>query len=196
MIQFNRVLPPSVASAIRDEALRAARRLWRYGFARDDVHQELVLHWLRRRSRHDARRSAPQTFAAHVCRRRAISMLESAIAIKRGAAMVCSASQLPVVDQHGRKIERPENISVDMYESRFGLRSQPSTERAILQIDVDRAIHHLPAELAQLARSLATGDSLVEVARSLGISRATANRRLVRLRSAFVNAGLGCYVGP
>ena len=77
--------PPAVASAINFEVFLAARRLRRHGFEKDDVEQEFVLHWLRHGSRHDAKRWAPQTFASHVCRRRAASMAARCHHRKNGA---------------------------------------------------------------------------------------------------------------
>jgi DNA-binding NarL/FixJ family response regulator len=64
----------------------------------------------------------------------------------------------------------------------------------ILRLDVDRVVSGLPAELADLAHLLATGKSVVGVARRLEISRATVHRRVVRLRHIFREAGLDTYI--
>jgi DNA-directed RNA polymerase specialized sigma24 family protein len=187
-------LPPSVARAIHSQAILQGRRLRRYGHDPDDVRQEFWLCWFRRGHQYDPQRSSPQTFISHVCRRRAISMREAATAAKRGGAMVYANSELPTADRHGRPIERPENVSVDTHEMRLGLRSRSAVELAGLRLDVCRVVTSLPSELADVARLLAMGEPMVNVAARLRISRATLHRRVGRLREIFSAAGLGVYL--
>lgn len=194
MINSGNCLPPGVARVIGFEAFLASRRLRRYGYERHDVEQELLLHWLERRRHHDRRRAGLATFARHVCRHRAFTMLEAATTAKRGGSMVCSFSELPEVGADGKSIERPESISQDTIDMRLGRRSRPEAELLILRLAVHRVLATLPSGLADLARLLADGESAAEAGRKLGIAHATVYRRIAQLRAAFRAAGLGEHV--
>ena len=186
-------LPPAVARAIRGEAFRASRRLRRYGYDACDLQQEFFLHWGRHRHQHDAGRSLPETFATHVCRHRTMTMLEAATAEKRGGGKVYSVSELPIIDDHGKEIERPETVSQDTSDLRFGRQTRPAAELAELKLDVDRVVASLPSHLASFASRLAT-ESVASAAQSTGVSRATGYRHVGELRAAFAEAGLDRYL--
>ncbi len=86
-------------------------------------------------------------------------------------------------------------VSLDEAEMRMGRRSRPETDLMPLRSDVDRAVDGLPRELADVARLLAAGESVVDIAKQLQVSRATVHRRIVQLRQIFRRAGLHDYVG-
>ncbi len=185
------ILPPAVVRAIRFEAVRAAHLLRRYGYDREDVQQELFLHWIERSGSHDPARSSPATFATMICRRRAMSILETATAAKRGGGIVCAFSELPVVDDHGTEIERPDRVSQDTYELRMGRRSRPEAELLHLHLDVEAVLANVP-HLAVLAHDLMF-NSVSVTASSLG-ARSTIHRRKHAVREAFRQAGLHRYL--
>lgn len=186
------VVPPTVASVILMEAYRAARYLHRYGFEREDLHQELLLHWVRRHHQYDPRRSSSATFASRICYHRCLQLANGAKAGKRGSGVLIRSLSEPVAIGHeGDTAELETTVS---YEMILGRRSRPSAELIPLCIDVNRTLSRLPAKVVEVATLLATGMPVVDVARELGISRATANRRKALLQHAFQQAGLGKYV--
>jgi DNA-directed RNA polymerase specialized sigma24 family protein len=188
-------LPLGVARAIRCAAFRASRRLRRYGFDFQDIEQEFFLHWVGRRHCHDAGRASALTFATHICRRRALQMIEGATTEKRGGSGGTMSLANPVaVGREGRTTELERTISQDEYEANVGRRSRSFAELLILCIDVNRAINRLPAKLAHVANLLASGMPAVEAAQHLQISRATLYRRIGQLRHVFREAGLHGYV--
>jgi RNA polymerase sigma-70 factor (ECF subfamily) len=187
-------LPPAIATAIRNSAYFASRRLRRYGYTREDVHQEFTLHWIRRRAQYDPQRSSTQTFATRICHHRGLSLLAAETADKRGSSAVYSYSELPTIDQHGRAVERPEHVSTDAYQMRLGIQSRSAAELAALRLDVSRVNSDLPAGLKDIVRLMAQGEPVGEIAAALGISRATLHRRVTRLREIFRSAGLAEYV--
>ena len=192
------LLTPGVLLAIRCEAFRAWRTLWRYGLEPKDLRQELFLHLAHAQSHYDAGRSSPATFATHVCRRRSSQLVEATTTVKRGGGAVPRSLAEPVKlgERNGAAImaELAETISDDAYTMRTGRRSRPFAELLSLCIDVNRAITRLPAELADVANLLASGMPAVEVAQHLQISRATLYRRIGQLRHVFREAGLHEYV--
>jgi hypothetical protein len=84
-------------------------------------------------------------------------------------------------------------ISDDEVAIRLGRRSRPAAELANLRLDVERLVNGLPPELVSVARLLLEGESNVEVAGRLGLSRASLYRRIAQLRQIFRNAGLDSY---
>jgi DNA-directed RNA polymerase specialized sigma24 family protein len=188
-------LPAAVTNAIRHLALRAGGRFTQFGHSRQDVEQELILHYLRHRHQHDSERASAATFAAHICRNRAFGMLAAALAEKRGAGATVGSLSAPVaIGQSDKTIERGATISEDAYHMKTGRRSRPAAELMLLRIDVDQVVSGLPTDLADLAHLLAAGESLVGVAHQLEISRATVHRRVLRLRRIFRGAGLDTYI--
>ncbi len=187
------ILSPGVMQSVRPEINRAAYRLRRHGYTREDVQQEFALHWVRCGFRVDTHRSSVQTFATCLCRRRAFSLLETATAAKRGGGMIYNFSELPFFDSHGRPVERPENVSQDTHELRLRGRSRAQHEADDLRLDIARVLATLPPRLAVVARGLMF-HSPTEVARMLDLSRATVNRRIAEVRDIFAAAGLRKYI--
>jgi DNA-directed RNA polymerase specialized sigma24 family protein len=185
---------PAVISAIRWETRRAATRLRRFGYDREDLNQELAFHWFQQRRLHDSRRGSPQTFAAQVCRRKAISILETAMTAKRGGGSVYSFSELATVDNDCWPIEQPKKISADMQEMRLRGRVRSASELADLLLDLKRVVDGLPADLFTMVQMLMDGESPVGIARRLKISRSSVYRRIERLRRVFRHAGLDRYL--
>jgi RNA polymerase sigma factor (sigma-70 family) len=196
MLSGGLILAPGVTRVIRREAYRAWRGLRHYGNYPNDIQQEFLLHWIRRRHRHDADSSSVATFAAHVCRRRGLSMLETAAAEKRGGGVVPKSLSEPVClsETDRSSLVLADVVAADGCAMRAGLSSRPAPELLALRLDVDRAVSNLPVELEQVARLLAAGSPLPEVAKRLNISRSTAYRRTAAIRSAFRAAGLDSYV--
>ncbi|HWR50333.1 MAG TPA: hypothetical protein VN428_04460 [Bryobacteraceae bacterium] len=194
MSSLGPLLNPAVLVAIRCEAHRAWRSLRHFGFDHGDVHQELLLHWVRRRRHHDPNLSSPATFVGHICRHRSIQMLKAATVQKRGGgAYIESLSDSHRADGAASG-ESVEPISHDCYEMRIGRRSRPDLELLALRIDVERTLETLPDNLVNVARLLKQDQPIAAVAASIGQSRATVYRRVSELRIAFERAGLHTYM--
>jgi hypothetical protein len=185
-------------AVIRHAAYRVSPILRRHGFEREDIEQELALHWVRQRHRHDARLSSAPTFAAHLCRGRSSQLIEAARAQKRGAMLTrLSLSDRVHLDKRHTATavtSLVDTISAAEHALCTGARHRSAVDLLMLHVEVSRAVNGLPAELAGVAQHLAAGEAVVEVAHSLGVSRATIHRRIGQLRFAFRRAGLEQHV--
>jgi hypothetical protein len=188
------VLTPAVAAVIRAEAFRAWRGLHRFGFEPSDIRQEFAMACIGGFHRYDASRSSPGTFAGHTCRQRTMQMIEPALAAKRNRGAIPESLSAPIRNDEGAPITFGDLISDDDYTICAGLRSRPAAELAELRIDVSRAMKGLPADMVAVAELLAVGERPVEIARRLGICRASVYRTIPRLRDWFVERGLDGYI--
>jgi len=68
-------------------------------------------------------------------------------------------------------------------------------DQAALVMDVRDALSHLPPEDRQMCAALADGQSIDEVARSLGCGWHTVRRRIDRIREYFQQIGLAAWIG-
>ena len=127
------------------------------------------------------------TFTAHVCRNRARRLVDLATSLKRDRGTTPRSLSNPVNlgDDSSGAVDLSSTLSEDAYAMRTGRRSRSAAELLILRLDVCRIMMSLPTELAAVAALLAEGETPTAVARSLGMSRATINRRILRLRHAF-----------
>jgi RNA polymerase sigma factor (sigma-70 family) len=188
------VVPAEVMTVIRVLALRASRSSVRFGDFVEDVTQDLLLHYLQQRDRYDPGRSSVATFAARVCGHRAIGMHAKASAQKRGSGVsVKSLSEPVAIGQAGENILLESTISADSFNMNLGRQTQPEAELRDLQIDIEHILAGVRPDVALFARRLAH-ESVSEAARSAGISRATAYRRVQKLRTAFAENGLDTYL--
>lgn len=184
-------LDAEVMVAIRSVAHRATDRLWRFGYEREDVEQEFALHYLQHRHHFNASRAAADTFAAHICKTRALGMLAQATAQKRGGGATLASLSEPITFERDRANGAgAETKPRDLREIRPGRRFKSEADLLALRIDVGRVVQTLPPDLASLALTILAGQSISDVVRVTGISRATLYRRMARLRTAFREAGL------
>lgn len=192
------VLMPSVLRVVRGEAYRAWRSLRRFGFEQKDLHQEFLLRLVENHMVYDARLSSATTFSSHVCRRRSLQLVEAATSVKRGSGAVPRSLSEPVNLSTRRGTNfftaLADIISDDGGVMRTGRRRRSAAELMALRIDTNGVVSHLPPGLAAVAQLLAQGEPPSEVARRLGISRATLYRRIGQLRRVFREAGLHEYV--
>jgi DNA-directed RNA polymerase specialized sigma24 family protein len=188
------VVPAEAMSVIRASALRANRSAVRFGDSVEDVTQDLLLHYLQQRHRYDPGRSSVATFAARVCGHRAIGMVAKASAQKRGGGVsVKSLSEPVAIGQAGENILLESTISADSFNMNLGRQTQPEAELRDLQIDIEHILAGVPPDVAFFARRLAY-ESVGEAARAAGLSRASAYRRVQKLRKVFAENGLDTYL--
>lgn len=195
MASANLVMAPAVVAAIRAEAFRSWRSLRRFGFEPADVRQEFTLSCISQFDRYEPARSSPATFASHTCRQRTLQIIEPALAAKRNGGVVPQSLSAPIGKNEDIRTELGDIISDDDVAVRSGRRSRPTRDLLALRLDVDRVIRGLSIELADVARLLAAGATIENLAKSLRISRSTAHRRVAQIRSAFYAAGLNRYLG-
>jgi DNA-directed RNA polymerase specialized sigma24 family protein len=188
----------SVLLVLRVEAFRAWRSLSRFGYESEDLRQEFALRLLQTHASYEPLRSSTATFTSRVCRSRSLQLVEAASCGKRGGGIVPRSLSDPLkVRDHADSAEVSEladTISEDGVASRTGRRSRSALEVMALRLDVERVVRELPTELANVAELLAAGVPVVAVARMLGVSRATVNRRITALREVFRAAGLDGYM--
>ena len=152
---------------------------------REDIAQDVLTQVLMSLRAFDNSRSTPPTFVPHVVDNKAITIIRFYTARKR-AGRVVSIETVPdrgddPVD--GGSIEPAARLNCWRW----------ADDEWSLRIDVARALAKLPPELRQTAWSLAV-QNRAEAARQLGLSRAVLDRRIAKLRVAFVEHGLHRYV--
>jgi len=144
---------------------------------RDDLVQELMLRLLRSLRLFDAAQADRKSFVTAVVERNAAKILRDRRAKKRDGGRVESLDALlENLD------EEPTDLAVDDH----------AAEQADLAIDVADLLTRLPARLRDLAERLRR-QTLSQAAREMGVARSTLQRRVVRLRRHFEDAGLRNY---
>ena len=159
----------------------------RYGFSSDDgadIQQELVLDYLRRRSRFDSRRCSLRTFARLIINNRVATIIKAQMASCRDYR-ACRPSNLHLTYQNAHSQDLAEVLG--MGDSSGG---RPFETMLNARLDIERTVARLPTVLADLCRLLMVCDTSVEAASRAGMSRATVYRSIARLRVAFTEAGL------
>lgn len=132
----------------------------------EDLEQELILHYLRRRSAFDSTRASWPTFVDRVLTRKCANLVDRACRQKRGAD-VCVES----LDQ--LLCEDPDDSSDEAVASVVGTSD--------LEVDFGRAVDELSTELVLFLVDL-LGENLTEVARRQGMHRSTVYARIDHLR--------------
>ena len=189
------MLDASVTRHVYAVARHVAQGLNSPVFGREDVAQSIFASLLERAPRFDARKASAKTFVCLVVQHEAAAIISKALAQKRGDHQcTTSVDELSTRDNiTGRR--RAELPSAEDYEISWG-RSARSGERTLnMFLDVRAAVAQLPKELLPVARSLAQGESVADVARATGCSRSTVFRRVDRLRQILTDAGLRAYHG-
>lgn len=102
-------------------------------------------------------------------------------------------SEPVAIGQAGDTIDLESSLSADTCSIQIGRQSRPEAELLDLRIDVERILAGVRPDVAFFARRLAH-ESVSEAARSAGISRATAYRRVQKLRTVFAENGLDTYL--
>ena len=186
-----------------DSALLAVVRVTAAGLAGEygfngidfeDIRQELLLDCLFRLRKFDPARSSRRSFLHRVVGHRVATLVSAQRAACRDYRLCRDSLDAPIPVSADDSIKLGETVSGDAYDAGMGRSVRSSCERSELRIDVDNVISRLPAELAAVA-VLLKSESVVEVARRLGVSRATTYRRLAQIRDVFAAAGLDAYLG-
>ncbi|MEX2245100.1 MAG: sigma-70 family RNA polymerase sigma factor [Dehalococcoidia bacterium] len=146
----------------------------------DDLVQECLLHWLRRRERYDPRRGAsPKTFMKRVLDRKLLDLEDERRAAKRGGGA------------------RELSLDAEMDGSSLNLGDQladpgDSEERRLLRMALSTAGARLNRRQRAIVRRLP--GSRLEIARGLGITRSTLYEELRRIRDIYRDEGLDAFL--
>jgi len=154
---------------------------------KEDLEHDLAVHFLERSAKYDPNRASMSTFLCTISNRRIASMLRCALAARRDCRRTVPLSAVVP------RIEDSDVLTLGHYVAASWAR----IENQDLRVDLARVLEKLPVELAKIAHVLFDGESVGDAARKLGISRATAHRRLNQLRRHLDAAGLRAYIaGP
>jgi len=165
---------------------RKARRLVRCaGFTaadREDLEQELMLKVWEALEKFDPDLSHPHAFVATVVERAAATILRSQKALKRGNHLGHCSLGLAAFSEDCQ--DGPADAAA------IELTSTPSHEAPVdLAHDVVEVLSQLRRELREVAERLGSR-SKRQIAKELGISRSTLDRRIDALREQFIAASL------
>jgi len=162
---------PVIAALIRIKAAQIARSKAGPIVSREDIAQDLVVDLLIRRQNYNPALAKPLVFARMIIDRAVANIHRALRARKRNPPALPEASAESCVDR--RQDEDDANRD--------------------LVLDVRGAIERLPEELRDVAGLRSTG-TVVAVARELGLSRATVQTKITRLRKRFERQGLKNYL--
>jgi DNA-directed RNA polymerase specialized sigma24 family protein len=165
---------------LQQTALRASLLQTSFGFAADDwddLRQDLALDCLRRLSRFDAERGNWKGFVHGVVRNHACVLASKQV---RRPELQCLAEDGDADGDFGEIVSRCDAhfLTVDDL--------CPALE---LSLDMRRVLDGLPEELRSVAQHLAEMP-IYAVRQATGLSLAALNRKIARIRAAFVAAGL------
>jgi hypothetical protein len=159
-------LPEVDPFVIQQAEIRASRMVGNYGFTRDDwgdIRQDLLLEYVRRRSRFNPERGDHRGFTCGILQNRAAKL-----AARR------------------RKTESFEQSGPEADWSRLASCDKANLD---LRLDVQAIVSRLPIHLRILARQLSDMD-LADVRRQAGRSRSRVHQWIGEIRAAFIDAGL------
>ena len=159
-------LPEIGPFVVQQAEIRASRMVGKYGFTRDDwddLRQELLLEYLKRRPRFNAERGDHRGFAFGVLKNRAAKL-----AARR---LTTESFEQPGTEADWIRLTFCDGTDLD------------------LRMDVRAIVSQLPIHLRILARQLSEMD-LADVRRQTGRSRSRVHQWTAEIRAAFIDAGL------
>ncbi len=165
---------------LKQTALRASLLQTSFGFAADDwddLRQDLALDCLRRMSRFDASRGNWKGFVRGVVRNHACVLASKQA---RRPELQCLAEDADA--------DADSTVSASRCDAQFVVADDlcPPLE---LSLDIRHVLDGLPEELQSVAQHLAE-KPVYAVRQATGLSSTELNRKIARIRAAFVAAGL------
>jgi RNA polymerase sigma factor (sigma-70 family) len=155
----------------------------------DDVVQELRLALIEQAENFDPDRARWSTFVKTVVRLTASTLRRKQRAEFRQAEQGFASLNVLIADEDGQLAEMGATVGEEEYRTGLGEDFVSHTDQVDLALDVQAALSTLPAELQEIAERLKR-QSVCEMARELGVSKSTLNRRVVEIREHFRRAGL------
>lgn len=183
-------LPAIVYRLASSRAAELARRSCAIGLDADDVRQELLLQLWRRRLGFNPQRGGHAGFIARVIHNAAADLIAKHTAATRGGFQIPVSIDEPALDDDGQACHL-----ADILPSEAGLWANPATTLEIseLRADLRSALAQLPREDQALCANLAH-NSISEISRRQGCSRATIYERIADIRQTFDRLRLADYL--
>lgn len=156
----------------------------------EDLEQELMLDLFRRLPAFDPSRASRNTFIARVVENCAASLIQTAMAEKRGTEVVHESLQTGASDVEGDWLELGDTIPADNGLWDGGDRGWD--EAIEFRHDLERVLRRLPPCLVAVCGRLAV-HTVTEISRTTGMSRPSIYDALADVRQAMAGAGLEAY---
>lgn len=185
--------PDLPAFAYRVASRRAAdlaRRSCAIGLDADDARQELLLQLWRRRSRFNPQRGSHVGFIGRVIRNAAADLIAKHAAARRGGFQIPVSLHQSALDDDGEACRLADILPSD---SALWASPVATVEMTELRADLLGAVAQLPREHRNLCANLVE-NSISEISRGEGCSRATIYERIADIRRTFERLGLADYL--
>ncbi len=172
---------------------KVGRLIGSYGYTdsdRDDLEQDLALDLLRRLPHFDPSRAQLNTFIARVIDHCVSTIIEARTARCRDWRATRRAPKEAVTVSADSEGHRTQAVTKDGYLVRTRAASRSEETVADLGLDVRRLVAKLPPRRRRVCEALAAGIPPTEIAREIGVHRATVYEDLAEIRRAFRAAGL------
>lgn len=170
---------------IRHKARQLARKSGFNPSDRADIEHELLIAILERWPAFDASRASENTFIARIVEHKAVSLVRTHLAAKRGVGQCAPLHS----DTNGSAGDFDE----ERVRSRRGLKTRSIIEALCLRMDLAQVMADLPPELRCLCQRLMRG-SVSAAARDSETRRTTLYRAIRELRRRLEDAGLHEYL--
>ncbi len=191
--RYDEGIDPYAVEIIRFKARQLVGQAGFTASDRDDLEQELILDLLRRLPKYDPSRAKRNTFIARLVDHKIATLIEAQKAVRRDyRRRTCSLNER-FKDEDGHVAERVETLDQEDYLLGAGIEPGQPEELRALVLDVAAVVETLPPELRELCRRLGQ-ETVTEVSRDTGVSRATLYESVTRLRKIFEDTGLKNYL--
>ena len=178
-----------VGTIIRIKARILARELRVGDEHRKDFEQELWLHYLRVRRRHDPGRGQWSTFLDRVFENKGRNMIAGWSTGKRCLEREARRWDDPTGGDDDGALTFEEVYGDESHYAETGWGPRPDREIIGTRLDVERTLRRLPSDLRALAQRLMR-QSISDAAQELKIPRSTLYGKIQRIAAAFRAAGL------
>lgn len=156
----------------------------------DDLKQQCLLHWWRRRDRHNPSRGASKkTFMATVVRAKLADIGRAVKAQRRGGASAVLSLDVPTTSY-----EEGLPLAETIGDPNPAMDPEKAAVRADLRAHIEGAAHLLTPRQRQLLDGLLRGYKITEISERLAVSRPTIHEDVKRIRKAFRDEGLHEFV--
>jgi RNA polymerase sigma-70 factor (ECF subfamily) len=179
---------------VRYRAGRLARQARLRAEDRRDIEQDLWVDLLARWRQFDSAKAGGRTFATRVVEHQAATLLRKSRTTVESERRRRRSLEETVRDGDGRPVPLAEVLDSDTHGARTGSHSLPPDCQSDLADDVAGALADLPEDLRDLCQRLKQG-SITQIAKDMGIARASLYRRMEKIRAHFVATGLSEYFG-
>jgi RNA polymerase sigma-70 factor (ECF subfamily) len=163
-------IDPCLLSQVRYRARSLSRNSLMHGMELEDIEQELMLDFLVRQRSFDPEKASWATFVDRVLNHKCASMLEGALAAKRGATVPRVSLDALLATPDGGMHEPVDEAA-------------SNASGADIRVDLRRRVVGIPARIATLMRDLCEG-TMTEIARERHMPKTTLYGDLAILRAS------------